>query len=810
VFNVGSVQGYLKLNTTGWTTGMARASASVQNLGRTFARMGAVAVGSILLLEREFGKFDKAIRHATSVSETSSEEFKRMSEMALDASVKWNMAASNTAQAFYYLGSAGLTVTEQIQAFNSTIMLSRAMGSELSMTVEGMVDIVRAFGLEFSNVEEIADQLTKTVITSNQVFRDLDQALSYGAASARQANNTLAETAAMLGVMANAGIKGSMAGTVLRRAMTNLMSPTAAMTGLMAELNMNVYDAGGIMKPFIQIMGELSDKLKGASDTYKNMVFEVLFGRRAISGQIMLFNYGASALRKYANEIQNAGGTTERVAGKQMKAFTEVLGQLWREMQRAAIELGGTLAPAFERLANGIRDRLGVFRGYIEVNSAAIAETLKWAAAISALLAIGTPLLLLVTTLATQMVMLASVIASPFVALIAALYVFRALWTETTDEMKRKAWETAESVAESFTSRIVNWMAKSLPSYAQGDFLEGARRYRESRRDTGGRLGQFAQPDLKMQLPIGQFAQPDLKMQLPIEKATSAFDEIWTTTIESVSSRLKKDMAGALDFVTESLKDTHPALATLIEKIEAAYNNLKKMIDLFMIEPDPFWRIMLDNLDEANKKLRANAAEWHNVNDAGKAAGKSISKMAQGWSTAMITMFRPAKGTETTWGRAFTTTLTDIQSAWSSTVDTVITEGGNMQDFLENMFLGILRAFQKMASELLASELLYQIFGRGETRGTGAWRVSDMLGRTFLENPLTVPERVTDFARTNLGGQFGTPINAQKMAPNITINNNTGTEFVAEKPTFNGEDYVVNIVTKKYKSDPNFRYMFRG
>ena len=88
MFNVGSVQGYLKLNTTGWTTGMARASASVQNLGRTFARMGAVAVGSILLLEREFGKFDKAIRHATSVSETSSEEFKRMSEMALDASVK--------------------------------------------------------------------------------------------------------------------------------------------------------------------------------------------------------------------------------------------------------------------------------------------------------------------------------------------------------------------------------------------------------------------------------------------------------------------------------------------------------------------------------------------------------------------------------------------------------------------------------------------------------------------------------------------------------------------------------------------------
>ena len=100
MFNVGSATAYLKLNTAGWVSGMGIANSSIMRLTRTFAKMGAVTVGSLLLIEREFGRFDKAIRHATSVSETNAEQFKQMSDMALDASVKWNKAAKATAQAF--------------------------------------------------------------------------------------------------------------------------------------------------------------------------------------------------------------------------------------------------------------------------------------------------------------------------------------------------------------------------------------------------------------------------------------------------------------------------------------------------------------------------------------------------------------------------------------------------------------------------------------------------------------------------------------------------------------------------------------
>ena len=171
MFNVGSVQGYLKLNTSGWTGAMSSAQMSLASLSRTFTRTGAVAVGSIALITREFGKFDKAIRHATSVSETTEEQFKAMSDMALDASVKWNKAATDTAQAFYFLGSAGLTVTEQMQAFMDTIS-----------TVDN------------GNLNEAYDKIQKLVaLDGRTVTIYVDEQTTTGGAPMQQSTDILAE-----------------------------------------------------------------------------------------------------------------------------------------------------------------------------------------------------------------------------------------------------------------------------------------------------------------------------------------------------------------------------------------------------------------------------------------------------------------------------------------------------------------------------------------------------------------------------------------------------------------------------------------
>ncbi len=1148
MFNVGSVQGYLKLNTTGWMTSMKAANTSVSTLTRSFAKMGAVAVGSLLLIEREFGRFDKAIRHATSVSETTNKQFRQMSEMALDASVKWNKAATQTAQAFYFLGSAGLTVSEQLMAFNDTIMLSRAMGSELGQTVEGVVDIVRAFGLEFANISEISDQLTKTVISSNQQFRTLSQALSYASSTARLTNNTLAETTAMLGVMANAGIKGcyddqtevltnrgwlpwgevtmndafattnphtgfieyqkpnrliryhhtgkmyhvanrgvdlcvtpdhrmwvkkrdhddyfvmtaeevigknvrykaggmhwqgfdpeyielkgfkqnrgnwnksvssikidaevwatflgwyisegscdyrkgnyriritqnqgslrdkmrevlnklpvtvnedkngfiinneqiwraveylgkapqkhipqyaldwsprllgilldslmegdgdcnecyytsskrladnvieialklgvsatavikskagtisnynkegreikaqydqwkvsikreqlepayypseyngvhgdrldgtkfphcsewidydgevfcaevpnhllivrrngkpivsgnSMAGTVLRRAMTNLMAPTGGMAGLVYELGLNIYDTTGKMQPFINIMGQISEKLKGATDEYKNMVFEVLFGRRAIAGQIQLFNFGAVALRKYANEIENAGGTTERVAGKQMKAFTEVLGQLWQEMKRLAITAGSTLAPAIERLGNSIRDRMQSFREYVKLNSEAIAVTLKWTAAIAAALVIGGPLLIVITSLVTNMVALAAVIANPFVVLIASLYALRAVWKQTSDEMKK-------SIRESTLEKI-----------GPAGIVLGAAAAGAAVGTLAGPVGALALGTAGLVGGVIQAKKALKEQEGAVKKSALSFQDIWAEAFEATKKQMKEDMGSAFDFIDVELGNTDGLIGNLINSFKNYTAGLKDIFKAFMTEPDAGFIKVLDNLDKFDKKLKEQINKLNQMNNAIVVSGKRTGYLAGEWDKALRNVFAPPAGESKTWFGAFTKTLKSIESSWADTFNSITTRTGNFKDFMEEMFMGILNAFNRMIADIAAADLAHAMFGGGIKRTPGIPSLGDLFRKpetTFFGPGLQMRP---------LGAEGGTGLGMTgKMIP-ITINvenkgnpvnlRETGRQMV-------GKRLIINTVMEAINTDPNVAAAIRG
>ncbi len=833
MFNVGSVQGYLRLNTTGWNTSMRRSMASVTALSRSFMRLGVVATGSLFLIEREFGKFDKAIRHATSVSETTNEQFQKMSEMALDASVKWNKAASSTAQAFYFLGSAGLTVTEQLQAFNDTIMLSRAMGSELGQTVEGVVDIVRAFGLEFADITNIADQLTKTIISSNQQFNTLTQALSYASSTARLTNNTLAETTAMLGVMANAGIKGSMAGTVLRRAMTNLMAPTGAMAGLIYDLGLHIYDTSGKMKPFINIMGEISDKLRGATDEYKNMVFEVLFGRRAIAGQIMLFNFGSTALRKYANEIKNAGGTTERVAGKQMKAFTEQLGRLWREMQRIAILVGGTLAPAIERFGNMIRDRLVGLREYVTENKLAIAETLKWVTALGVLAIVVPPLTFVLISLVTQFGLLAKAMVSvavagmvnPFTLLIVSLYTLRAvlkregLWDDVWSgfvksldwvvERTKDQFKALEWYAHKFVLRMQD-VARAQKIGTPTAMKEALMPWSDTR--TASEMERFSKAFDDVRITFNA----DLK-----EMGKTAVD-IMAGVGDAVKTSLAEDIPKYIKIFTNALSKTSPALDAFLERIKRVVGNASTMFKVFMMEPDVGFQEIIDDMDELAIKLRAAQSELGNTNTALASVGRKVGYLAGEWAKALEKIFRPPVSEATTWVSTFTTALEDIRSAWADTIYDVIDKGGTLEDFLENMFAGILRSFNRFVSELLANEMLYALFGdklgmiHGAPRLSHLWSPPSKISGLGLQlAPAPSPfkfnfERPLPAAPIQGGlGKMAAP--SPPPATTIIIENNGDPVKLHERGRrFDGKRWVVNAVMEAINTDPNVRNAIRG
>lgn len=353
---------------------LGRVSKTMESVTRRARLMFLSATSSAIVAARTYGTFERAMRRATAVSEATEQQFYKMSQMAEEQSKRLNVAAVNAADAFYYLGSAGLNVTEQMQAFIPVLTMAKAGVISAAEAAENMVDTIKGFRMGFDEAGRVADVMTKAVISSNMNFTQLSQTLELVAGVAHIMNNSIEDTVAVIAHMANVGIKASMAGTSLRRALLNLGAPTTAGRKMLDKLGVSVYDIEGKMKPFVKILGELNEVLKYASEEQRNMAFRVLFGARAISGQVAVFQTGAKALTEYADSLRDSAGATERVAGKQLVAFLEQMGRVWRQFKMLVRHIGEIVAPAFLRLGDFLDDALIKLTEYVDEHSVKVRE----------------------------------------------------------------------------------------------------------------------------------------------------------------------------------------------------------------------------------------------------------------------------------------------------------------------------------------------------------------------------------------------------------------------------------------------------
>ena len=321
-----------------------------------------------------FGSFEKAMRKATAVSDVTEAQFRKMAGMARAEAIRLNLDARQAADAFYYLGSAGLSVKEQMEAFIPVMTLVKAGVGEVGETAENVVDIIKGFQLSFSQTAHVTDVLAKAATTANATLPQFAAALKEVAGIGQMTHNTLEELTSAMAMMADVGFKGRRAGFMLRRILVRLMAPMSDVTKLLNEYNMSIYDTEGKMKPFVQIVGELSDAMKGAGEEARNMAFKTIFGQRAIAGQIAIFNKGKDALDKYTQSLIDSGGTAQKVADKQMNSLLEQFGR-WRKMLKDVfISIGKYLSPALRMLLSDLQKNTEATGKFVKDNEFLITE----------------------------------------------------------------------------------------------------------------------------------------------------------------------------------------------------------------------------------------------------------------------------------------------------------------------------------------------------------------------------------------------------------------------------------------------------
>ncbi|ADJ14835.1 phage tail tape measure protein, TP901 family [Halalkalicoccus jeotgali B3] len=289
------------------------------------------------------------------VGDVSAEMEEQMRSTARTVAQETTYSAQQAAEGYYYLASAGLEAEEQIAALPEVASFATAGNIEMAEASDYATDIMKAFGYEADELDTVMDTLTATFTNHNQTAQDMGTAMSYVAPVAEAAGMSIQETSAAIGMMGDAGIKGSKAGTSLRQAIASLQSPTSKQAELMNELGINATDSEGNLLGMTEIIRQLEQAGAGSAEVME------LFGTQAGPGMQVLLSEGSAALDKNTQKIRESGGVTQEVAEKQLQTFNNQLQILKSRVEEVFIAMGQNLLPVMNGLVQIAIDAVGAF-----------------------------------------------------------------------------------------------------------------------------------------------------------------------------------------------------------------------------------------------------------------------------------------------------------------------------------------------------------------------------------------------------------------------------------------------------------------
>ena len=289
------------------TKGMKVAATAITGTATALAGVAtaAIKVGS---------DFEAQMSRVQAISGATGDELESLKNQAIQLGADTAFSAKEAAEGMENLAAAGFTTSEIMDAMPGMLNLAAAAGEDLATSSDIAASTLRGFGLEASDAAHVADVLAENANRTNSSVAETGEAMKYVAPLARAAGISMEETAAAIGIMANAGIQGSQAGTTLRGALSRLSRPTDAMTAAMDELGVSFYDSNGKMKSLTEQVGMLRKATEGMTDEQKNNYLVTLYGQEALSGMLALMNEGENTLGDLTDAYETCDGAAEKAA----------------------------------------------------------------------------------------------------------------------------------------------------------------------------------------------------------------------------------------------------------------------------------------------------------------------------------------------------------------------------------------------------------------------------------------------------------------------------------------------------------------
>ena len=286
----------------------------ITDVGKKVSIASGVVGGLGIAAVKTAADFDSAMSKVSAISGTTGDDFNKLREKAREMGSKTKFSATEAAEAMQYMAMAGWKTGDMLEGVEGIMNLAAASGEDLATTSDIVTDALTAFGLEAKDSGHFADILAAASSNANTNVYMMGETFSYCAPIAGALGFTAEDTAEAIGLMANAGIKSSQAGTALRTVMNNLSGDVKITGKALGEVTVKTTNADGTMRSLHDILGDCRSAFNKLTDSEKAQAAETLVGKNAMSGFLALMNAGEGDVNKLNNAIKNCTYKVDGIA----------------------------------------------------------------------------------------------------------------------------------------------------------------------------------------------------------------------------------------------------------------------------------------------------------------------------------------------------------------------------------------------------------------------------------------------------------------------------------------------------------------
>ena len=332
-----------------------KAGDSITNAGKQISVASAAVTGLGVAAVKTAADFDSAMANVAAISGATGDDLQALRDKAREMGEKTKFSASEAADAMSYMAMAGWKTGDMLSGIEGIMQLAAASGEDLATTSDIVTDALTAFGLTAEDSAHFADILAAASSNANTNVSMMGETFKYCAPVAGALGYSAEDVAEAIGLMGNAGIKSTQAGTALRTMMTKLQGELKLSGEALGEVTIQTANADGSMRELSDILADCRTAFSKMSESEAAAAAETLVGKNAMSGFLALMNSAPGDIDKLRNAIDNCDGSAENMAAIMQDNLNGQLTILKSQLEELAISFGEMLMPVIRKVVTAVQ-----------------------------------------------------------------------------------------------------------------------------------------------------------------------------------------------------------------------------------------------------------------------------------------------------------------------------------------------------------------------------------------------------------------------------------------------------------------------